>query len=587
MPEHEEEIIRLLLTLMPTTLHVFMEAEAGKSPEYSIQNPAIEPGSAKATRRLSEDTLQVKDSDSVLSPPHGTTKPNLEYDDDSDSYNGSEAEDLPMNESAVREECELFENSFQRKRRRRKHCMEYLPKILMKKLVEEVGNQRRAREETESNIGKDEEEDENEHAEEEESSEGEGEGAEDSSDNDSDPCRRPSPRIREEDDDEDNPIAATSISGIGSDRKTGIDSMSTVCPAASLSHAEQTHFAKLSGSFGARMLEKARQRGVVVSNDEDPKIRKAKKKEREVKEKKAEAWRKPGKANTKIQHKTYEEIYSLRPIIDATGAVPREVSSLADVSISSWTPTMDSTRIPKVRHNFRLIAESCKTDLNVFYRQTSEFEPELDRYRLHEVVVGAITPLVRRIVAQWQPMEDPWVFISTFRNWRRALRFNVEDETLPETQVDIYGTKTVPINQAIELGPDAPSQLPKPDYRAEQAQHALTNSPYSRLSNNGDRAKTNASSSFRPSARTQEITFRSIVKEYTASRDHLFTAAGRAHEKSRMPLFRITPSMDGKGVCWCTYWMMRLWAALEGAGGPAEEYRAISLDEVVLRSTKG
>lgn len=30
----------------------------------------------------------------------------------------------------------------------------------------------------------------------------------------------------------------------------------------------------------------------------------------------------------------------------------------------------------------------------LFYRLTSEFEPELDRYRLDEVVVGAITPLV-------------------------------------------------------------------------------------------------------------------------------------------------------------------------------------------------
>ncbi|KAJ3918762.1 GC-rich sequence DNA-binding factor-like protein-domain-containing protein [Lentinula edodes] len=968
----------------------------------------------------------------------------LEDDDDSDSYNGSEAEDLPMNESAdVREERELFENPYQRKRRKRNGKEEALYGIFAEDIDEETSRGSRDpkknkrsdwtkapafvsgakkidfEEETESNVEKDEEEDENEHAEEEESSEGEGEGegAEESSDNDSDPSRRPSPRIREEDedDDEDNPIAATSISGIGSDRKAGIgigfskagatsstikassftsskggigsrtsvthtpssdppsaftsqtrsasfvrDSTPTVRPAAPLSYAEQAHFAKLSGSFGARILGKmgwkagqglgatgegivtpieskmrpeksgiafrgfkekteqskmeARRRGEVVSDDEDPKIRKAKKKEREVKEKKAEAWRKPRKVKTKIQHKTYEEILAeagtetstsagIGQIIDATGAVPREVSSLADVSINSWTPTMDSTRIPEVRHNVRLIAESCKTDLDglaregklleerkklvvqedlrlrkriedeaeliarlqqihivtneidakakelsadydasldqfspLFYRLTSEFEPELDRYRLDEVVVGAITPLVRRIVAQWQPMEDPRVFISTFRNWRRALRFNVEDETLPETQVDIYGTKTVvsspvqiqkpmtpfesllwnvwlpkvrtslnnewsahdpqpairlyeawstflppfirdnvldqlilpkvqkavadwnpkqldkkvslqtivfpwlphvglrledfvgdarrkvksllrhwvvgddlpedlkawkdvfdatdwdsmllkyivpklgatlrsdlrinprnqsmePINyvlqwssilrpsilsqlfeteffpkwievlhlwliqpkvsfeevaqwysfwkgsfpeniqsvsgisrgftrglqlmnQAIELGPDAPSQLPKPDYRAEQAQHALTNSPYSRLSNNGGRAKTNASSSLRPSARTQEITFRSIVEEYTASHDLLFVPTGRAHEKSRMPLFRITPSMDGKGGLLVYILDDAVWAALEGAGGPAEEYRAISLDEVVLRATK-
>ncbi|KAJ3891888.1 hypothetical protein GG344DRAFT_65024 [Lentinula edodes] len=214
-------------------------------------------------------------------------------------------------------------------------------------------------EETESNIGKDKEE-------EEESSEGEGEGegAEDSPDNNSDPCRRPSPRICEEDDDKDNPIAATFISGIGSDRKTGIDSTPTVCPAASLSHAEQTHFAKLSGSFGARMLKK---------------IRKAKKKEREVKEKKAEAWRKPGKASTKIQYKTYEEIYSLRPIIDATGAVESKL--------------LEERKKLVVQEDLRL-RKRIEDEAEFFYRQTSEFEPELDRYRLDEVVVGAITPVV-------------------------------------------------------------------------------------------------------------------------------------------------------------------------------------------------
>lgn len=39
------------------------------------------------------------------------------------------------------------------------------------------------------------------------------------------------------------------------------------------------------------------------------------------------------------------------------------MSSLADVSLASWTPSTDPMRIPEVRHNLQLIAEACKTDL--------------------------------------------------------------------------------------------------------------------------------------------------------------------------------------------------------------------------------
>ena len=42
----------------------------------------------------------------------------------------------------------------------------------------------------------------------------------------------------------------------------------------------------------------------------------------------------------------------------------REVSSLADVSMSSWTPSTEDMRIPEVRHNLRLIATACADELN-------------------------------------------------------------------------------------------------------------------------------------------------------------------------------------------------------------------------------
>jgi len=77
----------------------------------------------------------------------------------------------------------------------------------------------------------------------------------------------------------------------------------------------------------------------------------------------------------------------------------------------------------------------------IIYKFVSEFGKEFVRYRLDEVVVAAIAPLVRRLVAQWNPLEEPSAFISTFRNWRQALLIN--EEKPPEMQVDVYGVQTI------------------------------------------------------------------------------------------------------------------------------------------------
>jgi tuftelin-interacting protein 11 len=84
---------------------------------------------------------------------------------------------------------------------------------------------------------------------------------------------------------------------------------------------------------------------------------------------------------------------------------------------------------------------------------------EFDRYRLDEVVVAAIAPVVsdiwqytsttahflsqvRRMLTQWHPLEDPTAFVSNFRLWRKALRMT-EPEEPPVQQVQVYGSSTV------------------------------------------------------------------------------------------------------------------------------------------------
>ena len=44
------------------------------------------------------------------------------------------------------------------------------------------------------------------------------------------------------------------------------------------------------------------------------------------------------------------------------------------MSLSSWTPTSDATRIPEVRHNLRLVVESTKGDLESLAREAKTLE---------------------------------------------------------------------------------------------------------------------------------------------------------------------------------------------------------------------
>lgn len=127
------------------------------------------------------------------------------------------------------------------------------------------------------------------------------------------------------------------------------------------------------------------------------------------------------------------------------------------------------------------------------------------------------------------------------------------------------------MNTAIELGPNAPTQLARPDFRAEQA---AASTP---ARNNG---KGTSKVTPRPSARTHEITFRSIVEEFAASHNLLFIPVGRAHEKSRMPLFRVSPTADGKGGLLVYILDDAVWAP----EADPTDFRAISLEDMVLRA---
>jgi tuftelin-interacting protein 11 len=130
------------------------------------------------------------------------------------------------------------------------------------------------------------------------------------------------------------------------------------------------------------------------------------------------------------------------------------------------------------------------------------------------------------------------------------------------------------MNKAIELGPDAPTLLPRPE----------------RQINGGSPARNGAGTPKlqpRAAARTHEITFRSIVEDFAAAHNLLLIPTGRAHERSRMPLFRISPTTDGKGGLLVYILDDAVWASSLGVGGEGEDYKAITLDDMVLRASSG
>ncbi|KAI0306082.1 GC-rich sequence DNA-binding factor-like protein-domain-containing protein [Multifurca ochricompacta] len=321
-----------------------------------------------------------------------------------------------------------------------------------------------------------------------------------------------------------------------------------------ISAAEGAHFRNLEGSFGARMLAKmgwqsgtglgAGGQGIVtpiesklrpknmgiafkgfVERTEQSKAERVvaerlsvmmrakngRKRQQRAKRKQIRD-QMPGKNRRRLRQGDAAGPSGLGVIIDATGATPREVSSLAEVSIASWTPSTDSTRIPEVRHNVRLIAEAAARDLEglareakeiqkrrkalqdeearltkkvseeaelisrmkqvhlvvddiqtvarqqaseyeaslepfspQFHKLLSQFPLEFDRYRLDEVVVAAIAPIVRRTLSRWNPLEDPGHLLSTFRLWKQALKLADHEERPPDTQVGMYGVSAFPV----------------------------------------------------------------------------------------------------------------------------------------------
>lgn len=150
-------------------------------------------------------------------------------------------------------------------------------------------------------------------------------------------------------------------------------------------------------------------------------------------------------------------------------------------------------------------------------------------------------------------------------------RFGFWKAALPETVRKLPGVSEglnrglELMQKAVDLGADAPARLPHPDL-LESASTTATAS------------KATTKRLIRP---TVEITFKSIVEDFASSHNLFFLPTGKAHEKSRMPIYRVSLNVDGKGGLQVYIQDDAVWA-LDG-----EVYRAVTLDDMVLRAARG
>ena len=119
------------------------------------------------------------------------------------------------------------------------------------------------------------------------------------------------------------------------------------------------------------------------------------------------------------------------------------------------------------------------------------------------------------------------------------------------------------------LGTNAPSRLARPDLSKDP----LT-SVGGAISNSKPRTKADTA------PRAVDVSFRTIVDEFAAAHNLLLMPTQRTHERSRMPLYRVSGNATGKGGVLVYLLDDVVWA------GEGEEWKPVSLEEMVLRAAK-
>ena len=248
--------------------------------------------------------------------------------------------------------------------------------------------------------------------------------------------------------------------------------------------------------------------------------------------------------------------------------IPQALGTWKDVfDIGEWDMMLLKYVVPKLgsrlREDFRVNPR--QQDLQPL-QDVISWEPLLRPTILAQILEKEFFPKWLDVLYIWliQPKASMIEVSRWYEEWKKPFPESIRNMPVV-SQGFTRGLQLM--NKALELGTDAPTRLPRPDHTVP-------------LSIGTTPPATRPKEKPRP-ARTQEITFRSIVEEYASSHNLLFLPTGKAHEQSRMPLYRASPSADGKGGVLVYILDDAVWAA--DANG---EYRAITMEDMVLRATK-
>ena len=255
---------------------------------------------------------------------------------------------------------------------------------------------------------------------------------------------------------------------------------------------------------------------------------------------------------------------------DITEGVPDDLAAWREVfSVGDWDTMILKYIVPKLgstlREEFRVNPRS--QDM-VPLERVLAWAPLLRGSIFASLLVAEFFPKWLDVLHIWlvQPRPNFEEVAQWYAFWKSAF----SEEVLALAAVRDGFTRGLQLmNLAIELGPDAPTKLPRPDHH-----RGATPTPAAAAAAKGGPAKNTP-------ARAQEITFRSILEDFAATHNLMFLPAGRVHERSRMPLFRVSPTADGKGGILIYVLDDAVWAPDEDG-----EYRAITLENMVLRATK-
>jgi tuftelin-interacting protein 11 len=127
------------------------------------------------------------------------------------------------------------------------------------------------------------------------------------------------------------------------------------------------------------------------------------------------------------------------------------------------------------------------------------------------------------------------------------------------------------MNSAMALGPNAAAKLPKPD---------LTRDPLTPGTSIGGKNKAANGATRSQSSYAADVSFRTIVDEFAAAHNLLLMPTQRTHERSRMPLYRVSGNTSGKGGILVYLLDDVVWT------GEGEDWKPVSLEEMVLRAAK-